>query len=67
MGTDQIENFLSNIKKRSFISKKLNKSFFEVTELEIKAIKSINNKPHIRNWYLGSTWEERTKKNIKFS
>ena len=67
LGTDQIEDFLSNIKKRSFISKKLNKSFFEVTELEIKAIKSINNKPHIRNWYLGSTWEERTKKNIKFS
>ena len=67
LGTDQIENFLSNIKKRSFISKKLNKSFFEVTELEIKAIKSINNKPHIKNWYLGSTWEERTKKNIKFS
>ena len=67
LGTDQIEDFLSNIKKRSFISKKLNKSFFEVTELEIKAIKSINNKPHIKNWYLGSTWEERTKKNIKFS
>ena len=67
LGTDQIENFLSNIKKRSFISKKLNKSFFDVTEIEIKAIKSINNKPHIRNWYLGPTWEERTKKNIKFS
>ncbi len=67
LGTDRIENFLSNIKKRSFISKKLNKSFFEVTELEIKAIKSINNKPHIRNWYLGATWEERTKSNIKFS
>jgi hypothetical protein len=65
--TDQIENFLSNIKKRSFISKKLNKSFFEVTNLEIRAIKSINNKPHIRNWYLGNTWEERTKRNIKFS
>ena len=67
LGTDQIENFLSNIKKRSFISKKLNKSFFEVTEIEIKAIKSINNKPHIRNWYLGPKWEERAKKNIKFS
>ena len=67
LGTDQIENFLSNIKKRSFISKKLNKSFFEVTEIEIKAIKSINNKPHIRNWYLSPTWEERAKKNIKFS
>ena len=67
LSTDQIENFLSNIEKRFFISKKLNKSFFAVTDFEIKAIKSINNKPHIRNWYLGTTWEERTKDNIKFS
>ncbi len=67
LSTDQIENFLSNIEKRFFISKKLNKSFFAVTDFEIKAIKSINNKPHIRNWYLGTTWEERTKNNIKFS
>ena len=67
LGTDQIENFLSIFEKRFLISKKLNKSFFEVTDLEIKAIKSINNKPHIRNWYLGATWEERTKNNIKFS
>ena len=67
LSTDQIESFLSNIEKRFFISKKLNKSFFAVTDFEIKAIKSINNKPHIRNWYLGATWEERTKNNIKFS
>ena len=67
LGTDQIENFISNIEKRFFISKKLNKNFLEVTDLEIKAIKSINNKPHIRNWYLGTTWEQRTKNNIKFS
>ena len=67
LSTDQIESFLSNIEKRFFISKKLNKSFFAVTDFEIKAIKSINNKPHIRNWYLGTTWEERTKNNIKFS
>ena len=65
--TDQIENFLSNIEKRFFISKKLNKSFFAVSDFEIKAIKSINNKPHIRNWYLGEIWEEKTKRNIKFS
>jgi hypothetical protein len=67
LSTDQIENFLSNIEKRFLISKKLNKNFLEVTNLEIKAIKSINNKPHIRNWYLGTTWEQRTKNNIKFS
>ena len=67
LSTDQIENFFSNIEKRFFISKKLNKNFFEVTALEIKAIKSINNKPHIRNWYLGTAWEKKTKDNIKFS
>ncbi len=67
LGTDKIENSLSNIKKRFFISKKLEKKFFSVTALEIKAIKSINNKPHIRSWYLGENWEKRAKKNIEFS
>jgi len=65
--TDQIENFFSNINKRKFIAKKLNKNFFQVTKFEIKSIKSINNKPHIKNFYLGELWEEKTKKNIKFS
>ena len=65
--TDKIENFFSNIQKRYIISKKMNKKFFEINSLEIKAIKSINNKPHIRNWYLGETWEKRTKSNIEFS
>ena len=67
LSTDQLENFLSNIEKRFFISKKLDKGFFEVNNLEVKAIKSINNKPHIRNWYLGEIWERKTKKNIEFS
>jgi hypothetical protein len=67
LGTDQLEDFISNINKRIIISRKLNKSFFDVTSLEIKAIKSINNKPHIRNWYQGKIWEKKTKNNIKFS
>ena len=67
LGTDQLENFISNINKRIIISRKLNKSFFNVTKLEIKAIKSINNKPHIRNWYQGKIWEQKTKNNIIFS
>ena len=61
LGTDKIENSLSNTKKRFFISKKLEKKFFSVTALEIKAIKSINNKPHIRSLYLGEIWEKRAK------
>lgn len=67
LGSDSIEKLFSNIAKRFFISNKLNKSFFAVNNLEIKAIKSINNKPHIKNWYIGETWEKRTKKNIIFS
>ena len=67
LSADQIENFFSNIQKRFLISKKTNKKFFEINNLEVKAIKSINNKPHIRNWYLGELWEKRTKRNIEFS
>ena len=67
LSADQIENFFSNLQKRFFISKKTNKKFFEINNLEVKAIKSINNKPHIRNWYLGELWEKRTKRNIGFS
>ena len=67
LSADQIENFFSNLQKRFLISKKTNKKFFEINNLEVKAIKSINNKPHIRNWYLGELWEKRTKRNIEFS
>ena len=67
LSADQIENFFSNLQKRFLISKKTNKKFFEINNLEVKAIKSINNKPHIRNWYLGELWEKRTKRNIGFS
>ena len=65
LSADQIENFFSNLQKRFLISKKTNKKFFEINNLEVKAIKSINNKPHIRNWYLGELWEKRTKRNIR--
>ena len=67
MTTDQLENFASNLSKRYSISKKLNKSFFKVSNLEIQAIKSINNKPFVRAWYEDSLWNKKTKKNINFS
>jgi hypothetical protein len=65
--TDKVENFFSNIKKRSLVSKKLNKSFFEVSNSEIRAIKSINSTQRITNWYKGENWKKKTKKNIQFS
>jgi len=65
--TDKIENFFSDLKKRVLISKKLNKNFFEVNNLEIKAIKSVNSTQRITNWYKNELWEKRGKKNIQFA
>ena len=65
--TDSVEGFFSNIGKRISLAKKLNKSFFEISNLEIKAIKSINNRPYIKTWFEGERWENKSKKNIKFS
>ena len=65
--TDKIENFFSGLKKRVLISKKLNKNFFEVNNLEIKAIKSVNSTQRITNWYKNELWEKRGKKNIQFA
>ena len=65
--TDTVESFFSNMSKRVSLAKKLNKSFFDVSDLEIKAIKSINNRPYIKNWFVGQIWENKAKKNIKFS
>tara|TARA_B100000963_G_scaffold19210_1_gene14614 strand:- start:304 stop:1452 length:1149 start_codon:yes stop_codon:yes gene_type:complete len=65
--TDKLEDIVSNISKRYFLAKKLNKNFFQISSLELKAIKSINNKPHIKNWYTGDLWEKKSKKNIDFA
>lgn len=67
MTTDLLENFTSNLSKRYTISKKLNKNYFKVSNLEVRAIKSINNKPFIKAWYEDNLWDNKTKKNINFS
>tara|TARA_Y100000768_G_scaffold358392_1_gene314169 strand:+ start:315 stop:1460 length:1146 start_codon:yes stop_codon:yes gene_type:complete len=65
--TNKLEDIASNIAKRYSLSKKLNKSFFKISNDEIRAIKSIQNKPHVKNWYLGKVWQEKSKKNINFA
>lgn len=67
MTSDLLENFASNLSKRYTISKKLNKNYFKVSNLEVRAIKSINNKPFIKAWYEENLWDSKTKKNINFS
>ena len=59
--TDILENFFSNLNKRITLSKTLNKNFFQITELEVMAIKSINNRPYIKNWFVGAGWENRAR------
>ena len=65
--TDGLEEFVSNLKKRIELSKKFNKSFFEITSLEIKAIKSINNRPYIKDLFRSKQWENKTKNKINFA
>ena len=45
----------------------INIKCFEVNNLEVRAIKSINNKPFIKNWYAEEIWQKKTKRNIQFS
>ena len=65
--TDQIESFFSNLKKRFIIAKELNKNFLDISDLEIRAIKSINSTQRITNFYKGETWNKKTKNNIYFA
>lgn len=65
--TDQVESFFSNLKKRSIVAKELNKNFFDISDLEIRSIKSINSTKRITNLYMGETWNKKTKDNIYFA
>ncbi len=65
--TDQLENTAANFKSRLVLAKKLNKKFYKINQNQIKSLKSINNRLFIRNWFEKELWEEKGKKNIKFS
>ena len=65
--SDLIEEKLGNLKKRIVLSKKLNKSFFSITQNQIKSLKSINNRKFITNTFVGKQWNEKAIPSINFS
>lgn len=65
-------NFLDekrrNIKYRFLISKKYNANFFDLTNNQVIAFKSIGNRRFISNYYTNNDkWDNETKKNLQFS
>ena len=64
---DQLEFFARDIRDKFKLSKKLNKNFFEITKKHTNALRSINNRRHIANYFYGKTWENEGKKSAQFS
>ena len=64
---DQLEFFARDIRDKFKLSKKLNKNFFEITKKHTNALRSINNRRHIANYFYVKTWENEGKKSAQFS
>ncbi len=56
-----------NLRDRYKLSKKLKKSFFNISSNQVKAFRSINTRTFISNYFHGNLWEEKSKKSINFS
>ena len=46
---------------------KLNKSFFKITKKHTNALRSINNRRYIANYFYGDNWNIEGKKSVNFS
>ena len=64
---NQIEYFARDMRDKFMLSKKLNKKFFDVTKKHTDALRSINNRRHIANYFYGENWENEGKKSAEFS
>jgi len=56
-----------NIRDRYKLSKKLDKSFFEITSKQVRSFRSINTRRHYANYFHGNLWETKGKKSLNFS
>ena len=65
--TDHLESFVTNLKSRVLLASQLDKKFYEISENQVKSLKSINNRPFIKNWFEKELWEKKGKANIQFS
>ncbi len=64
---DRIEFFVRDIRDRFKLSKKLNKSFFEIPKSYTDALRSINDKRFYANYFYGENWNTIGKKSAGFS
>ena len=64
---DQLEFFARDTRDKIKLSKKLNKSFFKITKKHTNALRSINNRRHIANYFYGDNWNIEGKKSVNFS
>ena len=55
------------MKSRVLLASQLDKKFYEISENQVKSLKSINNRPFIKNWFEKELWEKKGKANIQFS
>ena len=56
-----------NLRDRYKLSRKLGKSFFKISSKQVNALRSINTRKHIANYFQGNLWETKGKKSIDFS
>ena len=64
---DQLEFFARDTRDKIKLSKKLNKSFFKITKQHTNALRSINNRRYIANYFYGDNWNIEGKKSVNFS
>lgn len=64
---DRVEFFVRDIRDRFKLSKKLNKSFFEIPKSYTDALRSINDKRFYANYFYGDNWNTIGKKSAQFS
>ena len=64
---DQIDLLRRHIRDKFRLSKKLDKSFFEISKNHTNALRSINNFRTITNYLHGEQWEQQGKISLEFS
>ena len=64
---DIIELEIRNLRDRYILSKKLEKSFFNISSKQIKSFRSINTKSYITDYFYGKEWKTGGKKSVDFS
>ena len=64
---DIVELEMRNLRDKYKLSKKLGKSFFNISLKQVKSFRSINTKTYIADYFYGNVWKTDGKKSVDFS